>query len=158
MAKRLHVLFFKMLMRKTYTQLSEEYIMETFVEPVLNEHPNWVFEGLFVDYRRYKARYHSDVFKNMRNRCEDGGIDLIYTETVNKFDCNMEKTFDSIRFFSSMDHPVGIIFEKEMIYSLSQNGQRGLFLLEQSLSIEKNCQRKKNILKPVPVSDSKRDS
>ena len=53
MDKRLHVVFFKMLMKEEYAQVSREYIMESFVEPILQEHPNWVFEDLYIDWRRY---------------------------------------------------------------------------------------------------------
>ena len=151
MNKRLHVVFFKMLVKEEYAQVSPEYIMESFVEPVLEDHPNWVFEELFIDWRRYGAKYHTDIFASMRRRCELGDIDLIYTESVRRFDCNMERTFESIRTFSSLEHPVGILFEKELIYSLNRNGQDALALLEESYHLEKTIKLRKNRIKPENI-------
>lgn len=151
MSKRLHVVFFKMLMKEEYAQIPRDYIMESFVEPVLQDQTNWVFEELFIDWRRYSTKYHSDVFASMRRRCELGDIDLIFTESVRKFDCNMERTFESIRTFSSMPHPVGILFENELIYSLSENGQRSLALLEDSYNLERSLKMRKNRMKPAQI-------
>ena len=151
MDKRLHVVFFKMLMKEEYAQVSREYIMESFVEPVLEEHPNWVFEDLYIDWRRYCRKYHTEIFAGMRHRCEQGGIDLIYTESVHRFDCNMEKTFGSIRLFANMQPPVGILFEKELIYSLSMNGKKSLELLEGSCKLEKSLKLRKNRMKPAQI-------
>lgn len=148
MSKRLHVVFFKMLVKEEYAQVSQEYIMESFVEPVLEDHPNWIFEELYIDWRRYGTKYHTDIFASMRRRCELGGVDLIYTESVRRFDCNMERTFESIRTFSAMEPPVGILFEKELIYSLSKNGQNRLSLLEESYQLEKTIKLRKNRIKP----------
>ena len=148
MDKRLHVVFFKMLMKEEYAQGSREYIMESFVEPILQEHPNWVFEDLYIDWRRYCMKYHTEIFADMRRRCEQGGIDLIYTESVRRFDCNMERTFGSIRMFADMQPPIGILFEKELIYSLSTNGKKSLELLEESCKLEKTLKLRKNRMKP----------
>ncbi len=152
MNKRLHVVFFKMLVKEEYAQVSPEYIMESFVEPVVEDHPNWIFEELYIDMRRYGAKYHTDVFASMRHRCELGDVDLIYTESVRKFDCNMERTFESIRTFSSMEHPVGILFETELIYSLNRNGQNALALLEESYRLEKTVKLRKNRIKPDNIT------
>ena len=152
MTKRLHVVFFKMLMKEEYAQISRDYIMESFVEPVLQDQPNWIFEELYIDWRRYSTKYHTEVFADMRRRCEQGGIDLIYTESVRRFDCNMERTFCSIRTFANMQPPVGIIFENELIYSLSENGRNSLALLEESIKLEKAIKIRKNRMKPNHVA------
>lgn len=69
---------------------------------------------------------HRDSFLKMIKDCENGKIDLIVTKSVSRFARNILDCIGYVRQLKAMKPPVGIYFETERIYTLSNNSEMSL--------------------------------
>lgn len=92
--------------------------------------PNWEFAGIYkdecsgmVDSMRRKA------MREMIEDCKAGKIDLILTQSFSRFSRNLDDCLSTIKMLKTLNPPVGVLFESELLYTLDSNGKMLLTLL-----------------------------
>jgi Site-specific recombinases, DNA invertase Pin homologs len=73
---------------------------------------------------------HRDGFKDMINDCKKGGIDLIVVKSISRFSRNVVDGITIIDELRSLSPPVGVYFEMEGIYTLTNDNELSLTLLQ----------------------------
>ena len=98
-----------------------------FTEKIGNN-PLWEFAGMYADEAatgtKVKGR---EEFQAMIEACEDGEIDLILTKSVTRFVRNTVECIQTIRKLRALG--VGILFEKEIINTLTEKSELMLSIL-----------------------------
>lgn len=69
---------------------------------------------------------HREAFVRMINDCKAGKIDLIVTKSVSRFARNVVDCIGYVRELKQLQPAVGILFETENIYTLSNNSEMSL--------------------------------
>lgn len=104
--------------------------------------PNWKFAGLFADDGKSATSTKSRCdFTAMIGRCMAGKIDMIITKSVSRFARNTVDCLQTIR--KLKDRNIGILFEKENIYTLESTGELLITILssqaqEESRNLSEN--------------------
>ena len=65
----------------------------------------------------------------MLEDCKAGKIDLILTQSFSGFSRNLVDCLSTIRMLETLNPPVGVLFESELLYTLGSNGKMLLTLL-----------------------------
>jgi len=73
---------------------------------------------------------HRDGFKQMIVDCKKGGIDLIVVKSVSRFSRNVVDGITSIDELRALNPPVGVYFENEGIYTLTNESEFALTLTQ----------------------------
>lgn len=112
--------------------------------------PAWDFVGIYADDGVSGTSYmRREGFNSMIQDCRDGKITMILTKSISRFARN---TVDTIRFIRELkDLGIGVMFEKENIWSLDSKGE---FLLTVMSSIAQEESR--NISENVTWGHRKR--
>ncbi len=97
--------------KAVYFQEDKEYLDE-----FIKNHPQWDFKGFYYDSNR-------DVFNKMVADCKEGLIDIIIAKSFYKFGKNIPDCLSIADKLLSLPVPVGIFFEKESIFTLSESGK-----------------------------------
>ena len=69
-------------------------------------------------------------FKEMIEDCKKGGIDLIVVKNVARFSRNVADSTSTIDELRELNPPVGIYFEMERLYTLSNDNELALLLMQ----------------------------
>ncbi len=101
---------------KDYTKTDYFLKEKEYLEEFIKNHPQWDFKGFYYDSSR-------DVFNKMMSDCKEGLIDIIIAESLSKFGKNIPDGLYITDKLSSLPVPVGVFFEKESIFTLSENGK-----------------------------------
>lgn len=108
-------------------QTSSYELQKKYYEEFVTKHPNWKLVEIYAD------EGISGTFlrkrKNFLRMIEDakaGKLDLIVTKSVSRFARNVEDFLGTIRELTHLKHPVGVLFEMEMIFSLKDESKMAL--------------------------------
>ncbi len=111
-----------------YVRVSTDNIRQTtsyelqkrYYEDFVVHHPNWTLVKIYADEGiSGTSADHRDAFQQMFRDCKAGMIDLIVTKSVSRFARNVVLCVGAARDLAELEPPVGVFFESEHIYSLS---------------------------------------
>lgn len=111
-----------------YVRVSTDNIRQTtsyelqkrYYEDFVVRHPNWTLVKIYADEGiSGTSADHRDAFQQMFRDCKAGMIDLIVTKSVSRFARNVVLCVGAARELAELEPPVGVFFESEHIYSLS---------------------------------------
>lgn len=110
----------------------------------ITAHEDWEFAGIYPDKGISGTQVkHREQFLQMIEDCKDKKIDRIITKSISRFARNVYECLKYIRLLKELKPPVGVMFEKENIYSLDEKSDVFLTMLasfaqEESRSISAN--------------------
>ncbi len=82
--------------------------------------PNWTFQGFYIDGGASAPNMESaPEWSRLMDDCMTGKIDLIITQKVSNVSKNIDEMIFCARLLASLDHPVGIYFISEDIFTLA---------------------------------------
>jgi DNA invertase Pin-like site-specific DNA recombinase len=124
------------------TQLKSLVNQRETYQKEIEENPEWLFAGMFVD--RGISGTHEDnreQFQALMTACRNGEIDIIITKSISRFARDTVTVLQHTRELKELG--IDVYFERENIYSLSAEGELMLSLLsafaqEESRSISEN--------------------
>ncbi len=121
-----------------YVRVSTENILQTtsyelqkkYYEDYVARHPNWTLVRIYADEGiSGTSLEHRDEFNRMIADCRAGKIDIILTKSVSRFARNVVDCVSMVRMLSEFDHPVGVFFESECVFSLNDDSQMAFHFL-----------------------------
>lgn len=153
-------------------QLSSFELQQAHYRQLVQDHPNWELKHIFADQGiSGTSLKNRDSFNEMIEACKHGEYDLIVTKSVSRFARNLVDCISLIRMLKGLTPPVGVYFETDNLYTLSENTEFMLSFLAtfaQEESVKKSeamnwslQQRFKDgkLLTPAPLGyDRQRDS
>lgn len=111
-------------------QLSSFELQQAHYRTIAQSHPNWNFLHIYADEgisgTSLKKR---DQFNEMIAACEAGEYDLIVTKSVSRFARNLVDCVSLVRRLKNLNPPVGVLFETDNLYTLSENSELMLSFL-----------------------------
>ena len=111
-------------------QLSSFELQQAHYRKLADDHPNWNLTRIFADEgisgTSLKKR---DSFNEMIAACKNGDYDLIVTKSVSRFARNLVDCISLIRLLKGLTPPVGVFFETDNLYTLSENSELMLSFL-----------------------------
>ena len=123
-------------------QQSSLAAQEDYYRKKIMANPEWEFAGIYADDGVSGLSYiHREGFNRMLQDCRDGKITMILTKSISRFARN---TVDSIKVIRELKaFGIGVMFEKENIWTLDSKGEFLLTLMaslaqEESRSISEN--------------------
>ena len=145
-------------------QLSSFELQQAHYRHLAEEHPNWDLKHIFADegISGTSTKKRED-FNEMIEACLNGEYDLIVTKSVSRFARNLVDCISLIRKLKVLTPPVGVFFETDNLYTLSENSELMISFLAtfaQEESVKKKeamewslAQRFKNgrLLTPAPL-------
>ena len=88
------------------------------------EHPNWELKRIFADEGiSATSTKKREEFNEMIEECQNGKYDLIVTKSVSRFARNLVDCISLIRLLKVQSPPVGVFFETDNLYTLSENSE-----------------------------------
>lgn len=119
-----------------------------FIDMIM-QNSKWILADIYADAGISGTSIQNrPAFKRMLNDCRKGKIDLIITKSVSRFSRNTLDCLKTVRDLKNKDNPIGIWFEKENLYTLSETGEFSLSLYsnmaqEESISLGENARQSK---------------
>ncbi len=111
-------------------QLTSFELQQAHYKEAAEHHPNWDLRKIYADEgisgTSVKNR---DSFSQMIEDCENGMFDLIVTKSVSRFARNVVDCVSLVRHLKNLNPPVGVFFETDNLYTLSENSELMLTLL-----------------------------
>lgn len=111
-------------------QLSSFEFQQAHYRQLIESHPNWHLKHIYADEgisgTSLKKR---DQFNAMIAACEAGEYDLIITKNVSRFARNIVDCVSLVRKLKQQDPPVGVFFETDNLYTLSEDSELMLSFL-----------------------------
>ena len=103
-------------------QLSSFELQQAHYRQLAQEHPNWNLRRIFADEGiSGTSLKNRDAFNEMIEACRRGEYDLIVTKSVSRFARNLVDCISLIRMLKGLTPPVGVFFETDNLYTLSEN-------------------------------------
>ena len=103
-------------------QLSSYELQQAHYKQLADEHPNWDLRRIFADEGiSGTSLKNRDEFNAMIEACKQGEYDLIVTKSVSRFARNLVDCISLIRMLKGLSPPVGVFFETDNLYTLSEN-------------------------------------
>ena len=103
-------------------QLSSYELQQAHYKQLANDHPNWELRRIFADEGiSGTSLKNRDEFNAMIEACRRGEYDLIVTKSVSRFARNLVDCISLIRMLKGLTPPVGVFFETDNLYTLSEN-------------------------------------
>ena len=103
-------------------QLSSFELQQAHYKQLAEDHPNWDLKRIFADEGiSGTSLKNRDAFNEMIQACRDGKYDLIVTKSVSRFARNLVDCISLIRMLKGLTPPVGVFFETDNLYTLSEN-------------------------------------
>ena len=103
-------------------QLSSFELQQAHYKQLVLEHPNWELKRIYADEGiSGTSLKNRDAFNEMIEDCKRGEYDLIITKSVSRFARNLVDCISLIRMLKGQDPPVGVYFETDNLYTLSEN-------------------------------------
>lgn len=121
-----------------YVRVSTENILQTssyelqkkYYEDYVTRHPNWSLVKIYADEGvSGTSLARRDEFNRMMTDCSAEKIDMILTKSVSRFARNVVDCITMVRMLAELNHPVGVFFESESIFSLNEESQMALSFL-----------------------------
>jgi len=101
-------------------QTTSYELQKKYYEDFVVCHPNWTLVKIYADEGiSGTSTDHRDAFQQMFRDCKSGKIDLVVTKSVSRFARNVVLCVGAARELAELEPPVGVFFESEHIYSLS---------------------------------------
>ena len=111
-------------------QLSSYELQQQHYQSLVGTHPNWDLRHIFADEgisgTSLKRR---DQFNEMIADCKEGKYDLIVTKSVSRFARNLVDCVSLVRQLKNQIPPVGVFFETDALYTLSEDSELKLSML-----------------------------
>ena len=105
-------------------QLSSFELQQNHYKQLANEHPNWDLRHIYADEGiSGTSLKNRDQFNEMIAECKNGKYDLIVTKSVSRFARNLVDCISLIRMLKGLNPPVGVLFETDNLYTLSENSE-----------------------------------
>ncbi len=103
-------------------QLSSFELQQAHYKQLVLEHPNWELKQIYADEGiSGTSLKNRDAFNEMIEACKRGEYDLIITKSVSRFARNLVDCISLIRMLKGQNPPVGVYFETDNLYTLSEN-------------------------------------
>ena len=103
-------------------QLSSFELQQAHYRQLVLDHPNWDLKRIYADEGiSGTSLKNRDAFNEMIEACRNGEYDLIITKSVSRFARNLVDCISLIRMLKSQTPPVGVFFETDNLYTLSEN-------------------------------------
>ena len=103
-------------------QLSSFELQQAHYKQLAHDHPNWDLKRIYADEGiSGTSLKNRDAFNEMIEACKNGQFDLIVTKSVSRFARNLVDCISLIRMLKSLQPPVGVFFETDNLYTLSEN-------------------------------------
>jgi len=113
---------------------------------IINGNPNWQFAGIFADEGiSGMSLKNRDKFNQMIEDCENHMYSLIVTKSVSRFARNIVDCISLVRRLKNLNPPVGVFFEADNLYTLSENSELMLSLLA-SFAQEESLKKSENTI------------
>jgi site-specific DNA recombinase len=105
-------------------QLSSFELQQTHYRKLAEEHPNWDLSRIYADEGiSGTSLKNRDAFNEMIAACKEHEYDLIVTKSVSRFARNLVDCVSLIRTLKGLNPPVGVYFETDNLYTLSENSE-----------------------------------
>lgn len=110
----------------------------------ISENTRWTFVDIYADEGiSGTSLQHRNDFKRTIRDAQSGKIDLVITKSISRFARNVLDCLSTIRQLKMLNPPVGVLFEKENIYTFDGKGELLLTIMsslaqEESRSISEN--------------------
>ena len=115
-------------------------------EQLASSHPNWKLEKIFADEGISGTSVrHRKEFMAMIEACKAGQYDLILTKSVSRFARNLVDCISMVRMLKSQNPPVGIYFETDSLFTLSEDSELKLAILSTVAQGESEKKRENQI-------------
>lgn len=103
-------------------QLSSFELQQAHYKQLVHDHPNWELKHIYADEGiSGTSLKNRDQFNEMIEECRNGHYDLIVTKSVSRFARNLVDCISLIRMLKGLTPPVGVFFETDNLYTLSEN-------------------------------------
>lgn len=111
-------------------QLSSFELQRAYYEELSERNPNWDLRHIYADEGISGTSLRNrDQFNLMITDCELGKYDLIVTKSVSRFARNIVDCISLVRRLKNLPRPVGVYFEIDNLYTLSETSELMLSLL-----------------------------
>lgn len=111
-------------------QLSSFQLQQEHYRQLARTHPNWDLKHIFADEGiSGTSLKNRDEFNDMISRCMNGEFNLIVTKSVSRFARNLVDCVSLVRKLKSLSPPVGVFFETDNLFTLSEDSELKLSLL-----------------------------
>lgn len=117
--KKLRVVAYCRVSTKYESQRSSIELQKSHYENFIQEYPDWIFAGVFVDYGSRGRIAKRTEFQKMIQQALNGEIDCIITKSISRFSGNTVDMLQTIR--ALKEKGVTVWFEKENIRSTDNN-------------------------------------
>lgn len=108
-------------------QTSSYELQKKYYEDFVARHANWTLVKIYADEGiSGTSLAHRDEFNKMISDCRAGKVDMIITKSVSRFARNVVDCISMVRMLAELNHPVGVFFESECIFSLNDDSQMAL--------------------------------
>lgn len=115
-------------------------------EQIAEQHPNWNLIKIYADEGiSGMSLKNRDRFNEMIEDCENGMYSLIVTKSVSRFARNIVDCISLVRRLKNLNPPVGVFFEADNLYTLSENSELMLSLLA-SFAQEESLKKSENTI------------
>lgn len=121
-------------------------IQKLHYEQLVGNHPNWQLQHIYADEGiTATSMKHRDQFNQMIAACEAGEYDLIVTKSVSRFARNVLDCISLARKFKAHNPPIGIFFETDNLFTLSEDSEFRLAMLATFAQEESTKKRESQI-------------
>lgn len=111
-------------------QLSSFELQQQHYHQLVGKHPNWDLIHIFADEGiSGTSLKNRDEFNDMIARCQAGEFDLIVTKSVSRFARNLVDCVSLVRKLKNHNPPVGVFFETDNLFTLSEDSELKLSML-----------------------------
>ena len=111
-------------------QLSSFELQQAHYRHLVQDHPNWTLKHIYADEGiSGTSLKNRDAFNEMIQECRKGTYDLIVTKSVSRFARNLVDCISLIRMLKKLTPPVGVYFETDNLYTLSESSELMLSFL-----------------------------
>ena len=123
-------------------QMNSFAAQKDYYEKKIRDNKEWTLAGIYADEAKTGTAYLNRAeFMRMMDDCKTGKIDMIITKSVSRFARNTVDALNNIRKLKEQN--IGVLFERENIWTLDKNGEFLITLLsslaqEESRSISEN--------------------
>ena len=103
-------------------QLSSFELQQKHYRQLALDHPNWDLRRIYADEGISGTSLKNRTeFNEMIEACKRGEYDLVITKSVSRFARNLVDCISLIRMLKGLTPPVGVYFETDNLYTLSEN-------------------------------------
>ncbi len=111
-------------------QMSSFELQNAHYRNLAGKHPNWDLQHVFADEGiSGTSLKNRDQFNEMITACRQGKYDLIVTKSVSRFARNLVDCVSIIRELKGLNPEVGVFFETDNLFTLSEESELKLSLL-----------------------------